>query len=873
MWLQASAPSTTPGALEATAEWPADQDTLSLLWHALHADDDKAQRTAARVIGTIFSSDEAVAQRLVDLAGSTMRYDRRAAAIEALSTGWPHHTALDALITSGITHPDYAVRRACVEADLHRGTGNDHRTVLIELLTSAPRYSAWADGVMQLMFDHYPDDQTIFEAFEPDADPAQHERFRYRHEEVPSTLVILKGYSHRPQARRYLLYLLSPERPNADTTGQLIDYLPWEQLAQTYQDDREVVSAVEAYLHAGNRASHRDLYYGSLIATTEQVRDQIIAGFDRTFGIGWGVRALLEQWPDDPTARRALMNVITSDKVADRAISYLPDIIGDPAKALDILTALAPKTSDQGPVIEALGKVNRRLDAPDERVADLLTQALRQGTRTWLSDPEESAFVHFATQAGIRQRALDRLSEPEAPVAAITYGFRNDNVMRHLMAARQPLSAPLRARLVEALSELPTADDQEIADLLALHRTETDPTVRIFAAAAYARRVRLGGTVPEHIIDEFVQELNTAGPGHDARRVAGFLALVELGELARLAELQERDGQPVAIDPPTANREIFFGFVCKHWSALKGAFGPDYLKRLSRHSSTTGIEVLEGILTVAHDYPETHPDVIEILQQHPQLKTSPAGLSFLSRTNSPAQPLRDTVLSILQGATTGTFRNYYTQWMALHILTEDFPSDPQATNWLNDVLAGLHSGTDPRHQALPWLTHGTAAAIARLRPDHPLVTELAQTHQRPADGLWHTFLAWTELGAAAAKSAPELLEHARQITRIVRLNDAPADVIHQPLTARLRRNPTLAAELKRLVPQLHGADRGVAIRLLERSGHVDDELQTWLKNLARHTAHPDDVTLDPLTARPRNIITLARDILDTTLELNGTSQR
>jgi hypothetical protein len=65
----------------------------------------------------------------------------------------------------------------------------------------------------------------------------------------------------------------------------------------------------------------------------------------------------------------------------------------------------------------------------------------------------------------------------------------------------------------------------------------------------------------------------------------------------------------------------------------------------------------------------------------------------------------------------------------------------------------------------------------------------------------------------------------------------------------------------------------VAIRLLERSGHVDDELQTWLKNLARHTAHPDDVTLDPLTARPRNIITLARDILDTTLELNGTSQR
>ncbi|MCW2902077.1 MAG: hypothetical protein JWO67_4342, partial [Streptosporangiaceae bacterium] len=757
--------------------------------------------------------------------------------------------------------------------DLHRGdSGTDYRSVLIELLRSAPRNSAWSEGVMELMFDSYPDDQTIFDAFQPDADPAQHERFRYGHAEVPSTLVILQGYTDRPEARRYLLYLLSPARPDFEASGLLIDYLPWAQLAREYRADSEVVSAVGTFLRAQTYLSLRDLYFASLIARTDWVRDQIIAKLPENVGAGWGIRALLDGWTDDPTARQALNDLVTSDTVPDQAISYLPDIIADPAEALDVLAVVGPKASDQAAVIEALGPLNQRLDAPDARVADLLAQALAKGRRTWLSDPEASAFVHFPADDQVRQRAQDRLDRPEAPLAAIGYGFRDDTEVRHLLAARRPLSAPLRARLVEALGEFPAVDDT-VTTLLALYRTEADTTVRLLAAAAYARRLHDGGTIPEHAIEELIQEVRATGLDHEGRRAAGFCALAELGELPRLTDLKEASGHPLAIQHPIANRQVFFGFVCKHWNDIKDAFGPDYLKRFSPYSSV-GTEVLEEILAVAHDYPDTYPDLAELLDQHRQLRVSATGLSFLSRTNAPADILRDAVLSVLRGGGSGTIGGFYPVWTALHVLVENFPSDPEDASWLEDVLAGLHSDISAGGpEVLPWLSHGTAAAIARLRPDHQLVTELVSAYQRPDAGPWHAFLQWSELGAAAAKTAREVLEHARALTRAVRLNDLPAEVIHQPLTARLRQNPSLAAELRSLVPQLGGADRGVAIRLLERSGHIDHELEACLREIARHKAHPDDATLDPLTARPRNIVTLARDILDTTLELTGTLHR
>lgn len=869
-WLQSAALTTSAWALESVSDWPADEHTLELLWQAIHGDDGKVQRTAARLLGTVFATDDAVRQQLVGLAQSTLRYDRRAAAVEALSTGWPHHTELNTLISSGVAHLDYAVRRASVAADLRRGnTDADHRAVLIELVRSAPPRSAWAEGVMELMFDNYPDDQTIFDEFEPTADPAQHERFRYGYAEVPSTLIVLKGYARRPEARQYLLYLLSPDRSDSGGSRLLTDYLPWEQLAEAYRADAEVVSAVETFIRAQEHSSLRDLYFYSLIAHTSWARDQIIAQLPQGFGIGWGIKALLESWNNDRVARKALDDLVTSDPIPDTLIRFLPDIVSDPTQALDTLTELAQDASDQGAVIEALGDLKQRLDAPDPRVAELFSQALAKGHRTWLSDPEAAAFVHFPTDPQVRLRALERLDQPEAPLWAIGFGFRDDSEIRHFLAARRPLSAPLRARLVEELSDFP-ANDDAVTGLLSHYRTEADPTVRLFEAAGYARRLRVSDNIPEQIVEQFTQQARTPGVDDNGLSAAAFCALAELGRLDQLKDLKRPDGQPVAIQAPIANTQIFLGFVCKYWNEIKDALGPDYLTRLST-LGTTSTGLLAEILAVAHDYPDTHSDLTTFLEDHPEQRSSAAGLSFLSRTQTPTDLLRESVHSVLRTGDASSIAGFYPVWMALHILTENFASDPATASWLDEVLNDLDEvdTTEFGPAALPWLPYGTAAAIARLRPDHPLIPQLLTASQRPNEERWHTFPQWTELGAAAAKNAQDLLEHARKVARAVHLNDLPAEVIHQPLTARLRQTPSLAADLRNLVPQLEGPDRGTAIRILERSGYIDTDLNVFLRKIGQDNAHVADATFDPLTAQTRNIIMLARDILDTDLDLTG----
>jgi hypothetical protein len=146
-WLQAAPRGTWASVLDALAVWPADDTLLQLLWHALLSDDDDVQRTAGRVLSARFSEDDDVAQRLAELASTTRLYDRRAAATEALSLGWPNHNGLDPLIGSGAEHPDFAVQHASIAADLRRGNNTDaNRTGLIRLFRQPPALLGLVQG-------------------------------------------------------------------------------------------------------------------------------------------------------------------------------------------------------------------------------------------------------------------------------------------------------------------------------------------------------------------------------------------------------------------------------------------------------------------------------------------------------------------------------------------------------------------------------------------------------------------------------------------------------------------------------------------------------------------------------------------------------
>ena len=881
-WLQAVSRERWSSVLRAASSWEPDEILLKLLWHALLADDDEVQRIACRVLGTKFSGKDDIAARLSELASTTRLDRRRAAAVEALSLGWPDHPVLDGLIANGREHSDFALRHASVAADLRRGNTTDaNRTALTDLLDHAPGISAWSSWLMELMFEHYPDDQAIFDHYVSDADPNVKDQFRGG--KAPSTFLILQGYTRRPEARDYFLKLISPNRKDFPRPASLLltGRIPWKEIGDAYHDDPEVVSAVENLVreHLASAIGDSGLYECSLVAHTAWVRDQLISRVraGQNWGLGWIIRALAEGWPDDTAVRSALIALVDSDtdSVAVSAIAHLTEIYTDPFVAMDRLAGIVPSSSNQGAVIDALnGIISHGGNREDPRVQVIVERALGSDlTSPWTSpeapwtSPEAALYSGFPDHPPVRERALSRLADRTAPLDAIAYGFRDDPDVRKAITARfLPLSAPLRGRLIEGLADVPASDDS-ITSLLARYDGEPEPTVKLLAATAYARQLKDAEAVTDEIVDMFKEQARAVGLDHYERRAAAFCALAELGRLDVLTELREPfgDQKPVQIQySPMGDSSLFYRYVCRFWDDIKSALGDNFSHRFGVASSSDS-EFLENVLAVAHDYPASHDDIASILAQRPQLATSAAGISYLWRTARARDGQWEAIVALLKRGDTGSYNDIQPTWTALHVLVEEFADDPRTAAWLDGELAQIERDeADAEGKTHIWmLSFGTLAALARLRPGHRLIPTLLNAVTRVNGETWPTFHEWSELSAAAVTGAQEFIDLAVEISRIVLLNDMFPEYIHRPLTARLRRDADLAVALARLVPSLPEASCGIVIRLLAMSGHLDPALEDHLRALSNDAYEGSTATFDPLTGTTRHIQLLALDLLDT----------
>ncbi|TQM85493.1 restriction endonuclease [Saccharothrix saharensis] len=874
-WLHAYPRESWLATLRAASAWPADETLRSMLWHALHADEDDVQRLAGRILGTTFASDTVTADRLAELARTTGLPRRRAAATEALSLCTPDHPALDALIDTGRAHPHFAVRHACLAADLRRGnTTEANRTALITLLDQAPRLSAWVDRIIELMLDHFPDDQVIFEHYLPDADPTL-DRGRRHSRDNPATVVLFACYPHRAETRRFFRQYISPDRTLFPDQPSLLVELPWPQLAQAYRDDPEIVSALEVFLDEllTSGIGERGVYLCSLVARSTRVRDRLLARLRRenSWGIGWIVRALLEGWPEDPQVHAALRAPLEPDTATtphDGLVAYLSEIITEPANALARLEALAATTGQTSAVVRALDGILRRGgDRTDPRVEALLRHALGD-EKTFLGDSVEDAlFEGFMHHPVVRERGMDRLTAHDSPVASIAYGARDDPDLRGIVAAHfGSLSPPLRARLIEALASAPLSD-LSATRLLGGYDAEPDGTVKMLAATAFTRRLMETQSPAGEILDNFTAQARALGPDMHERRGAAFCALAELGRLDILTNLRESgSGEPVQIHHGYgSDTQLFSRYVCRFWTDVKASLGQEFSQRFGFESSSDR-EFFSDILAVAHDYPETKADLEKLLEDRPELAGTASAVSYLRRIGTTSDDAWSRTITLLERADGYHDSEIEQAWTALHVLTEQFGTDPRTHQWLDDQLARIENAeiVTAEETYLPLPSYGVAAALARLRPDHHLVARMLLVTARPPAGQpWHEFPEWTELAAACTSDATELLDLAVEIARVVTRNDRDPGYIHRPLAARLRRDHHLTAELAEQITHLPDASVGIAIRLLWLSGHFNSAATQSVRDIAEGRQRNCSWTFDPLTGQACHARLLALDILDT----------
>jgi hypothetical protein len=238
---------------------------------------------------------------------------------------------------------------------------------------------------------------------------------------------------------------------------------------------------------------------------------------------------------------------------------------------------------------------------------------------------------------------------------------------------------------------------------------------------------------------------------------------------------------------------------------------------------------------------------------------------FLSRVEPGSDRLCHATIELLRRTHARAYVDIQPAWTALHVLEHQLSDDPRTSAWLDSELERVEQTKtvyDGRtHLRMP--SFGTVAAIARLRPAHPIIGELLAQARRVEGKPWRTFHEWTELAAASVGQAQGFVDLATEISRLVRINDMFPEYVHRPLTARLRRDASLAAALAELVPDLSGAAVGITVRLLALGGRLDGALVNHLRSRLStpHDGAPD--TFDPFVGQASHVDLLVLDVLDT----------
>ena len=90
--------------------WKPAPDLREVLLRAIHDEERANQRSAARALGRLYAGDESVQQRLRDTLRSTLDLSVAAAALEALTLGWPETPNLSELHNAASTSKEATLR-------------------------------------------------------------------------------------------------------------------------------------------------------------------------------------------------------------------------------------------------------------------------------------------------------------------------------------------------------------------------------------------------------------------------------------------------------------------------------------------------------------------------------------------------------------------------------------------------------------------------------------------------------------------------------------------------------------------------------------------------------------------------------------------
>ena len=564
--------------------WEPTDELAHTLQLALRGDSN--QLAASSSLARVFGGNPEVGRWLIALTHESVNPWVTAAALDALSRGWPAVEGLDDWLHEAERSPSIQLRTVAILALYRRGRrGDEGRDSLLDALGMS--WSRFTDSLHPEIIDALVADwaedgalqNACWAAIGRQGPPTHNISYDI------ARSILLRIHREDRRVPRWL----QQEIEEGDTLSFATTEHGGALFEPILSANANVRAAVESWFEQDKFSSH-DVEAARLAAMlgSDPAKRAMLSRLGETVDFRfWPVWSLLHGWGiDDPEVAAALEPLPRMPPEERQHIAHhIPDIVGSVEESFRFLAEICelPEVSRMDFVVRGFAALGNEID--DGAVVSAILPHVRNSRSIFLG--EGGLIARFHAEPRVRAYALERLAEPSPPLVAMAGVYAGDAEIAPLVLQRAaPLPKVFRRYIARRASQ--RFDDEPLRQVLQQCELETDEHAMVQATIGLSYESLATPGEAHARTDVLRAQLHAVGPDYDMRRVAAFAGLLALGRVDVFAEAKEdRDDGPLRIGLMRRGRGYapVLELAAERWEELEAATDGTAVNRLCQWSS------------------------------------------------------------------------------------------------------------------------------------------------------------------------------------------------------------------------------------------------------------------------------------------------
>jgi len=550
-------------AFQAIGKWPDDPGIQSTLWRGLHDEYFGAAQVAARSIAKRFGGHIHIGESLRKLIAAPPSVSTAAAAIEALSRGWPQHPKIDDILNAARKSDSSLVAIAAVRGRvaLRKHTPDD-----FELLTRLGEHDDFVESglIDEAMILGWAGDERL-RAYALEKTPGESQSAG-RHPR-PDFGLLINGFPGDRDVAALVALDLSNQYPEC-----LFEKEDMRSLAVHFKNNPAIVPALEAWVTKHRPDDAYTLSHAARVAPTPTLKSSLLRCIEGDHLAFWAASALIDLWgAADPEVQSALLTASTKPVEQRQNVAHiLPLVMTDKAECRRLLLEVVAAEGRIRADFALQGLRNLGIDASDREATDCVLARGYDDERFVVENEARDVILAFRGDPRVIALAKRQLQRESGVIGTVASVYADNAEMRRLvLAVAAPLELQMRLSILEFLSTRAARDVTDSALISAARRDEAGE-IMIAASIKLAQSNREADQVSATYLAETQRELDAIGPRMDARRQGAMAALAAVKRLDLLPAPDRFAGiHGIGIHK---HREIL-RFVATEWASIVEEIG------------------------------------------------------------------------------------------------------------------------------------------------------------------------------------------------------------------------------------------------------------------------------------------------------------